>query len=40
MHGYMLWANTVTGDANLRTAPEPNTAYIVLQRYAGLESTP
>jgi cytochrome c2 len=42
MHGHMLWANTVMGDANLRTTPELNTADIVrlLQRYARPEGTP
>lgn len=36
MRGYMAWANTVTGEASLRTAPELKTAEIVrlLQRHA------
>jgi hypothetical protein len=42
MHGYMLSANTMTGDSKLRTTPELNTCHIVrlLQRYARPESTP
>jgi hypothetical protein len=42
MRGYMRWANTVTGDPDLRTTPELNTADIVrlLQRYARPENTP
>ena len=42
MRGYMRWANTVTGDASLRTTPELNTADIVrlLQRYAGPGDAP
>jgi cytochrome c2 len=36
MRGYMAWANTVTGQASLRTTPELNTAEIVrlLQQHA------
>jgi cytochrome c2 len=42
MRGYMRWANTVTGDPDLRTTPELNTADIVrlLQRYARPGNTP
>ncbi len=42
MRGYMEKANTVTGDASLRTTPELRTADIVrlLQRYARPAGTP